>query len=259
MVGHTNVNPPTTEFSAEQYESLVPPGFENFYWHRARNRIVERKLRAHVSTSEVLLDIGCGAGVLVAHLRRRGFECDGADLGQPARVIPGAAGHLHLGQDVFALPEQYRRRVTAILLLDVLEHLPDPAAFLRRCDEAFESARLVFLTVPARMEIWSNFDDFNKHYRRYTLEDIRDLEVPPSFALRETGYFFHTLYWAALIHGRLSKRRATTMRTPRFRMLHTAIGMGLDLEDRIVPAASPGSSLYAIFTRSRRAPTGRSG
>lgn len=250
VVGQTNVNPPATEFSAEQYESLVPPGFENFYWHRARNRIVERKLRAHVSSSDVLLDIGCGAGVLVAHLRRRGFDCEGADLGKPARVIPGAEGHLRLGQDVFELPETYRCRITAILLLDVLEHLPDPAAFLRRCDEAFASARLVFLTVPARMEIWSNFDEFNRHHRRYTLEGVRELEVPPSFALRETGYFFHTLYWAARVQGMLSTQRATTMRTPRFKMLHAAVGLGLDLEDRIVPAASPGSSLYAVFARS---------
>jgi SAM-dependent methyltransferase len=239
----------TTEFNADQYASIHPPGIEYYYWHRARNRIVSRKLRGRLSPDDFVLDVGCGVGVVVAHLRNAGFDCEGADIGTPTTVTPGAEGHLHLGQDAFEMPVAFRDRVSAILLMDVIEHLPDPSDFLRRCHESFHEVRWIFVTVPARMEIWSNYDEYNGHYRRYTLESLRGLATPPGFTLTEVGYFFHTLYWAARIHQRLVRKRATTLRPPRHRQLHDWIGRVLDWEERSLPATSPGSSLYAVYAR----------
>jgi hypothetical protein len=210
-------------------------------------------LRALLSANDRMLDLGCGAGVLVAHLRSAGFDCDGADLGRPTQVVPPAEGHLHLGQDAFALPAEYRQRVAALLIMDVLEHLPEPSEFLRRCDESFANVRYVFATVPARMEIWSNFDEFNGHYRRYSLESLRALAVPSGFTLVEIGHFFHALYWAARVHQRIVSKRSTTMRPPRVPVLHNVVGRVFDWEERLVPATSRGASIYAVY--SRRVPT----
>ena len=245
------MNPEKTEFTAEQYDSIYPAGIEDFYWHRARNRIVTRKLRGRVSAGDAILDLGCGSGVLVAHLRKAGFDCEGADLGQPANLTPGAEGHLHLATDAFSMPSKYRDRISAILLMDVIEHLPEPSQFLQRCREAFVNTRLVFVTVPACMDIWSNYDEYNGHYRRYSLESLRALSVP-GFAMEEGGYFFHTLYWAARIQKKFVRGRPTTLKAPRVRALHDWAGRALDWEERAFPKTSLGSSLYAIY--SRRAP-----
>jgi len=241
-----------TEFDADQYANIYPAGIEFLYWHRARNRIVTRKLRAHLATNDALLDLGCGAGVLVAHLRNAGFDCEGADLGRPSTVVPGARGHLHLGSDAFSLPAEYRDRISTLLLMDVIEHLPNPPEFLRRCDERFPNVRCVFMTVPARTEIWSNYDEYNGHYRRYTLESLRALDVPPTLTLREAGYFFHALYLAARIHKKLVRTRATTLRPPKAPFLHEWIGRALDVEERTLPSTLPGASLYALYSRRLR-------
>jgi SAM-dependent methyltransferase len=241
--------PARTEFDREQYANIYPAGIESLYWHRARNRIVTRKLCARLSAGDVVLDLGCGAGILVAHLRSAGIECEGVDLGRPTTVVATAAPHLHLGCDAFSLPAAYRGRVSALLLMDVIEHLPDPPEFLGRCAKNFPNVRCIFLTVPARMEIWSNYDEYNGHFRRYTLESLRALAAPFGFKLDEAGYFFHSLYWAARVHGKLGKMRATTLRAPRARLLHGVIGRILDWEERLIPQTVPGASLYAAYSR----------
>jgi SAM-dependent methyltransferase len=246
--------PATTEFNAEQYASIYPAGIEHWYWHRARNRIVTRKLRGRLSVGDAVLDLGCGAGVLVAHLRGEGVDCEGVDLGCPTSVVPGVERHLRLGQDAFALPAAYRSRISALLLMDVIEHLPEPENFLWRCDESFENVRWILLTVPARMEIWSNYDEYNGHYRRYTLESLRALATPATFVLEDAGYFFHSLYWAARVHKRLVKRRATTLLAPKARGIHDLVGRVFDWEERTLPATIAGASLYGVYSRRRRGP-----
>jgi len=241
--------PTTTAFDAQQYASTFPPGIEHLYWHRGRNRILMRQLAPRVSKSDLILDVGCGPGVAVDYLRRAGFHCEGVEPGHPTYQVPGTIGHLHTGQDALTLPSEYRARVYALLLLDVLEHIEDPGAFFRECDEAFPNLRWLFVTVPARMELWSNYDEEFGHYRRYSLESLRATPVPPRFTLEDAGYFFHSLYWVARALKVFTANRNTVVRTPRPPLVHDMIGRLLAFEERHTSGASPGSSLYGVYRR----------
>lgn len=240
---------PASGFSHEQYDNAFPAGIEEHYWHRARNRVVARKLRPWVQSTHRVLDIGCGPGIVVDYLRGVGIDCYGADIGTPTPSSPGVARYLHLGTDAFELPEAFRDSVTVIVMVDVLEHMDAPDAFLRRCFQSFEKVKHIFVSVPARMEIWSNYDEYYGHLRRYSLETLAALARASGASAIESGYFFHALYAGARLVRLFTKERSTHVEAPRAGFAHKVLGTLLDWEERIVPRELPGSSVYAVLER----------
>jgi SAM-dependent methyltransferase len=241
----------STAYDAEKFGNNHPPGIEHHYWHHARNGVLYRKLRAHVSPDDVFLDVGCGPGVVVAYLRSRGYQAFGVDLGAPPVVVPAARGRVYLGQSASSLSHELRQSVTVLLLMDVLEHLERPDDLLDDCFRSFPRVRCLYVTLPARNEIWSNYDEYYGHFRRYTIESARQLSIPNGFCFVDSGYFFHGLYWAARITRLLTNDRDVVVRTPRIRPLHRALGVAFGVEERLLPKRSPGTSLYAVIRRVR--------
>ena len=101
----------------------------------ARDRAAAaRPDRRATSPAGRLLDVGCGHGLLLDEARRRGYEVSGLEL---SRAAAGYARDV-LGLEVDeAAGRGVRRRgrptrYDVIVLADVIEHLDDPAAALRR-------------------------------------------------------------------------------------------------------------------------------
>jgi hypothetical protein len=238
-----------TAFTPEQYASLYPPGIERHYWNHARNRIIARKLVPLVRPGDRVLDIGCGPGIVVDYLRGVGIDCHGVDIGMPSPVGEAVAPFLRLGISASDLSNEFRQAISVLLLIDILEHLPEPAKFLMDCEARFPQAKHVFVTVPARMEIWSNYDEYNGHYRRCTLESVADFCEGTSFHLSDSGYFFHALYPVARVMRLAKMRRSTRISTPTFAFVHAVIARLFDAEEATLAARVPGSSLHALLER----------
>lgn len=114
---------------------------------------VETQTRRHFGAipSAEMLDIGCGAGLLSEALAKKGFSVLGLDAA-PAAI---RAAEMHAdGQD---LPLNYRcgrledllaegHRFPVVTALEVIEHIPEPEAFMRLLAQAMAPGGILFVS-----------------------------------------------------------------------------------------------------------------
>jgi 2-polyprenyl-6-hydroxyphenyl methylase/3-demethylubiquinone-9 3-methyltransferase len=96
-----------------------------------------------------LLDVGCGAGLASEALARHGFDVLGVDAA--ADLIEVARGHTKESRLTYrvAVAEDLLAeglRFPVITALEVVEHVPDPAAFVRALAGLLEPGGLLFMS-----------------------------------------------------------------------------------------------------------------
>lgn len=234
-----------TAFDAIQYERSYPDGIQRHYWHRARNAVIAGALDREGLGGARLLEIGCGRGFVTAALRDRGFDCHGVELAE-AVPLADVAPFVRTGLSFQELPESERSIVRCALLLDVLEHVADPVAFLVQIREAFPVLERLVLTVPGRQELWSRWDEFYAHRCRYDRTSLRRELETAGYSVRSSGYFFHGLYPVALAINALGATRSTAIAAPPESLLHRVVGRFFAIESRVLPGVLPGTSLLAV-------------
>lgn len=234
-------------YKLADYARAFPGGYEQHFWHRARLRVVTGQLAA-IGVAGTVLDIGCGPGAYVKALMRSGYDCVGCDPGDvpfDAELGGRVFGRTSVGE----LAPDVRARVDVALMLDVIEHTPDPVALLADVVAALPALRVVVLTVPARQELWSELDRQAGHQKRFARRDLREVVERAGLAVSDIRYLFRALYPFAWI-GR--RRAARSVAVPAYPSLHAVAGWVLAMEQRIVPHAVPGTSVLCIARRRSR-------
>ena len=171
-------------------------------WERARLSLAHDLIRRHVTLGpgEAVLDIGCGDTFVCEALARRYpevhfYAVDSAftnrqiDALRNRLTVPNVS--LFASLDAVALA----RPAALVLLMDVIEHVPDDVAFLGDiCRRPLVGAGTWFLmTVPSFQSLFSSHDRFLGHYRRYTVRSFRQVFRQMKLQSAEEGYFFATL------------------------------------------------------------------
>jgi hypothetical protein len=245
---------PETAFDSAQFESSFPPGIENDYWTIARNAFIADAIRLARAEGAwaggPIMEVGCGSGLVTKALHDLGFPVRGVDLGKP-EPIPGAETLLSLGIEAADLPLRQREAVELVLLPDVIEHLPEPAVFMAGLTQIFPRLMGLIVTVPARPELYSDYDRYYGHFRRYTPELVAAHFDAAGFATLSWSYAFRGLYLAARLMQTAGIRRQTTRQAPRFPLAHKALALAFRAEHRLVapfPSAR-GLSLIGIARR----------
>lgn len=237
-----------TQFSESQFERAYPTGMGAHWWFIARNKIILRMLKKYRLDESNILEIGCGKGIVVDYLRSENIQCKGVELA-PISPIDSVRAYISTGTDAVDLPANERNKVDTILLLDVIEHIQEPETFLRQLEEAFPNANWLVVTVPARQEIWSNYDEYYGHHRRYAIPMLKELISSLSWRLGTAHYFFHGIYLPARLMSLLRIRRATKLTAPSAgtKIIHRLIARLMILEYCCLPRTVLGTSIISLI------------
>lgn len=164
--------------------------------------------------SGVVLDHGAGTGLLTETLRSRvakviALEPDPLLFDRLERRFANAPNvqPLHGTIETY-LASHGPQTLDAVISSNVLEHLSDDVACLRRMHAALRPGGAAAIYVPARQELFGRLDESVGHRRRYSRSQLRRGLEAAGFAVEWTRYanVAGVLPW--LVSGRLLSRSA---------------------------------------------------
>jgi SAM-dependent methyltransferase len=135
-------------------------------------------------------DIGAGDMYFSGLLAGRGWAVTAADANYAAG---GQEGPIIKVKDLSGLKPGSQ---DLVLLMDVLEHVPDERALLAEALGVLRPGGTLLATVPAHRWLFSPFDAFMGHLRRYGKGDLRGLLAGEGLEIRELFFFFLAPYLA---------------------------------------------------------------
>jgi dolichyl-phosphate beta-glucosyltransferase len=167
-------------FEGQHADELIDAD-RTHWWFRGKAAFVATALARTGGGRGFLADVGAGAGGVTAML---GWDADRVAVLEAGEALVHHARH---GNGMPALRSAVApvpladASVDVVCLLDVIEHLPDPAAALHEAARVLRPDGRLVVNVPAHAWLWSSADVHLGHHRRYS----RPMLVAQ---LREAGF-----------------------------------------------------------------------
>lgn len=237
-----------TTFHSDEFLFAYPEGIQNNFWNFARKKIIFDWLQKHRINN--VMDVGSDRGIVTEFLFRKGIIIRGAELGYTTPVNSSTVP-IQYGVDASKISHHIAHKIAAVSMFDVIEHVDNPVHFMDNVMNHFANAKHIIITVPAMSELWSNFDVYYGHKKRYTLQDVHNEMEKINFSVIESRYFFHSLYYIIRLNNFISKKRSIQFKSPSGigKIFHQFIGYVFYFESFFVPSIWKGSSIICIAKR----------
>ena len=178
---------------------------DRHWWYRGRRAVIRAELDAlALPPAAQVLDAGCGSGRTMQELEDYG-TVRGIELDEDAAELARSRGH---GEVTVGRLEQLPwpdRTFDLITSLDVIEHTPDDRAALAELLRVCRPGGWLLVTVPAYQALWSEHDEANHHYRRYSRAMLRNAAAGAGWSIvRMTS--FNSVLLAPAAAVRLARR-----------------------------------------------------
>jgi SAM-dependent methyltransferase len=181
------------------------------WWFAARREIIARLIerQAGLPDRARILEVGAGTGSNLELLMRYG-RVDAIEPDDQARALASARSGLAIKGGL--LPDGVELEdgtYNLIVLLDVLEHIPDDRGTLAALRPKLAAGGRLMVTVPAMPWLWSAHDAAHHHHRRYTAATLTRVFQEAGYRVRYRSHFNTVLFpliAAARVAGKVTGR-----------------------------------------------------
>jgi SAM-dependent methyltransferase len=176
------------------------------WWFVGRRRILTALLSRHRPKPGPMriLEVGCGTGSNIAMLQQFG-EVDAIEPDDGARAFAERRSGLTIKGGYLPDVPLADGHYDLIVLLDVLEHIPDDQGALRSLKSKLAPGGRLFVAVPAMPSLWSGHDVAHHHQRRYTRTTLDAVMGAAGYRVRHRTSF-NAILLPAIVGVRLLNR-----------------------------------------------------
>jgi len=166
---------------------------EKHFWFQVRKKWIFDRIKKFIPPPAKVLETGCGTGNVSSFLAQKGYEVTGCEYYSEALTIAWP-GFLKVQGDANNLPFE-DNSFDIVGLFDMIEHFQDDMTPLKEAVRVLKKKGILVVTVPAREELWSWFDEMSSHKRRYSMERLKQLlVVEMKLKPLSIEYMFMSLY-----------------------------------------------------------------
>ena len=165
------------------------------WWFKARQKILESQIKKvfPYRSNLKILNAGCATGFSSEWLMQFGdvisleYDSDCYAFTRDVVKIPIVRG------SILALPFE-DNQFDLVVAFDVIEHVDNDILAVQEMNRVAKSDGFMFVTVPAYLFLWSQHDEVNHHFRRYTQKTLRKAFIESDLELIYDSYFNSLLF-----------------------------------------------------------------
>ena len=162
--------------------------FDKHWWFESRRNIIEKTLNKNIKKKVTILDYGSGSGVNIGMLSKFGK----VNIFEPHKQTAIYLKKKYLGKKYQTLKKISDRKYDLIVLADVLEHIKNDKKKIKELSGKLKKNGKILITVPAYKILFTKKDIILGHYRRYTINEIKD--IFKEFKIKKLSYFNFFLF-----------------------------------------------------------------
>lgn len=173
--GNPEASEPVTATGHPRTFTGERPGWDGHFDYDYARHVAAYRHAATLVAGRRVLDAGCGEGFGTATLAATAAEVTGVDYCEAAvaecrRLWSQGRANLSFRRVDLTQPDEFDEHYNVVLNFQVLEHIQEPAPFLRALRDRLAPGGVLVLTTPNRLRSAS---ENPYHVREYTAEELR--------------------------------------------------------------------------------------
>jgi len=175
------------------------------WWFISRRRYLLDLLKDIPKESKIL-DVGCSSGIFLKSLEDLGFKKQnlfGVDISEKAIAnckSNGIQNAFVMDAENITIPEKF----DIIVASDCLEHLKDDRKAIKNWKELLKKDGKMYVFVPAFQSLWSYHDEVNRHFRRYTNQELKEKLISEKLEVVKSSYWNFCLFVPVFFFRKIS-------------------------------------------------------